>query len=76
MKIIAITTLVVAFIGSAGAQNDWTIVPGKRLGPIAASTSRMELKRLFGKSNVEDKPVDTGEGPEPASNLARVVPRP
>lgn len=67
MKIIAITALAVVLVGFAAAQNDWTIVPGKRLGPIVAATSRADLERLFGKSNVEDKPVDTGEGPEPAT---------
>ena len=67
MKIIAITALVAVFVGFAAAQNDWTIIPGKRLGPIVATTSRADLERLFGKSNVEDKPVDTGEGPEPAT---------
>lgn len=48
-------------------QNDWLIVPGKRLGPITTETSRTTLVRLFGKSNVNDQDVDTGEGPEPAT---------
>jgi hypothetical protein len=64
----AITALALVCLGLAAAQqNDWTIVPGKRIGPIAAGTSRTGLERFFGKSNVEDKPVDTGEGPEPAT---------
>jgi len=54
--------------GSALAQqNDWIIVPGKRLGPIIPDTSRSDLDRLFGRANVQDQPVDTGEGPEPAT---------
>jgi len=63
-----ITALALVCAGFAAAQqNDWTIIPGKRLGPIAAGTSRTDLERLFGKSNVKDKPVDSGEGPEPAT---------
>jgi hypothetical protein len=52
---------------AVAGQNDWTIVPGARLGPITAETSRPALERLFGKSNVTDRDVDTGEGPEPAT---------
>lgn len=46
---------------------DWLIVPGKRLGPITPDTTRANLERLFGKANIEDRDVDTGEGPEPAT---------
>jgi len=48
-------------------QNDWLIVPGKRLGPITSNTTRADLVRLFGEANVRDQPVDSGEGPEPAT---------
>ena len=48
-------------------QNDWVIVPGKRLGPITAATSRADLNRFFGNANVVDQPVDSGEGEEPAT---------
>jgi hypothetical protein len=61
----------VAFLlcGSAllAQQNDWLIVPGKRLGPITADINRAGLVRLFGKRNVTDRDIDTGEGPEPAT---------
>ena len=48
-------------------QNDWLIVPGKRLGPITLDTTRTDLEGLFGKTNVLDQPVETGEGPEPGT---------
>ena len=40
---------------SAAAQkNDWLVVPGSRVGPITAATTRAELDTLFGKENVQD----------------------
>ena len=33
-------------------KNDWLIVPGKRFGPITATTTERELIRLFGRRNV------------------------
>jgi hypothetical protein len=60
--------LVMLCAASAMAQqNDWLIVPGKRLGPITSDTNRADLDRLFGKVSVHDQPVDSGEGPEPAT---------
>jgi hypothetical protein len=57
------------FCGAAAVaqQNDWIIVPSARLGPITAATSRQAVVRLFGRANVNDQDVDTGEGPEPAT---------
>jgi hypothetical protein len=51
----------------AAEQNDWTIVPGQRLGPITAKTTRQDLDRLFGRSNINDRDVDVEEGPEPVT---------
>jgi len=39
---------------SAAAENDWLIVPGQRVGPITAKTTRSELDEMFGKENVQD----------------------
>ncbi len=64
MKLILIL-LIAAF--AQAQQNDWLIVPGQRLGPITRTTTRADLDRIFGKSNVMDKDVDTGNGPEPAT---------
>ena len=66
------TTLLVAIVilcavAGLAQQNDWVIVPGKRLGPITPDTSRTDLERLLGKGKVRDQPVETGEGPEPGT---------
>ncbi len=59
---------VLFYTTSARSQtNDWLIVPGKRLGPITADTTRADLDHLFAKAIVQDQPVDSGEGPEPAT---------
>ena len=39
---------------AAALENDWLIVPGQRVGPITAQTTRAQLDQLFGKENVED----------------------
>jgi hypothetical protein len=64
-RVIALGALLV---GTAAAQkNDWLIVPGQRVGPITASTTRADLNRVFGKENVEDRSLDVNEGPEAAT---------
>ncbi|MCE7868961.1 hypothetical protein DYH09_01150 [bacterium CPR1] len=47
---------------AAASQNDWLIVPGKRVGPITATTSRSDLERMFGKENLRDEKVYLVEG--------------
>ena len=47
---------------AAAQQNDWMIVPGQRLGPITAQTTRANLTLLFGEGNLKDRDFDTGEG--------------
>ena len=56
------------------AQNDWLIVPGVRIGPITRSTTHSELDHIFGRANVVDEPVDTGEGPVPATVINKAKP--
>lgn len=54
--------------GAAAAQkNDWLVVPGNRVGPITATTTRAELDTLFGKENVRDGSYEGGEAPESAT---------
>jgi len=68
LKIQLGSALFVLFSASAmGQQNDWLIVPGRRLGPLNANTTRADLDRIFGKSDVQDQSLDGGEGPEPAT---------
>jgi hypothetical protein len=38
----------------AAEENDWLIVPGKRVGPITATATRADIARIFGAKNVED----------------------
>ncbi|HLK65461.1 MAG TPA: hypothetical protein VKU19_18610 [Bryobacteraceae bacterium] len=42
--------------------NDWTIVPGRRVGPILASTVRADLRRLFPPDAVQDDEIELDEG--------------
>lgn len=46
----------------AEAANDWTIVPGVRVGPINWSTGEASVEALFGEENVVPVDVGTGEG--------------
>ena len=68
MMLRAVIALGALLVGSAAAQkNDWLIVPGQRVGPITAATSRADLDTLFGKDNVRDSSLDISEGPEAAT---------
>src|ERR1700761_398773 len=42
--------------------NDWTVVPGKRVGPITAKTTRADLVRLFGAKNVQEGDIVGSDG--------------
>jgi hypothetical protein len=53
---------------SAQAQkNDWLIVPGQRVGPISATTTRAQLDELFGTDKVHDGTFTGGDVPEAAT---------
>ena len=68
MRLRTIIALGALLVGSAAAQkNDWLIVPGQRVGPITAATTRADLDTLFGKENVRDSSLDISEGPEAAT---------
>jgi len=59
---------VVLLTAGANAQKlDWLIVPGQRVGPITASTTRADLDSMFGKENVQERNLDVSEGPEAAT---------
>lgn len=63
MRILLNFVLAILFSAMVVAQeNDWLIVPGKRIGPIDPDTSRADLDRIFGKENVRDQDIDDGEG--------------
>ena len=62
---IAVLTLLSA---AATAQKiDWLVVPGQRVGPITAMTTRADLDALFGKENVRDGSYQGGDAPEAAT---------
>src|SRR5258707_5699156 len=44
------------------AADDWTIVPGLRVGPITASTTREDLRRSFPTDAVQDDEIELDEG--------------
>jgi hypothetical protein len=59
---------VAIFAAPAVAQkNDWLIVPGQRVGPVTATTSRADLDAVFGKENVQERNPDVSGGPEAAT---------
>ncbi|MBS1828643.1 MAG: hypothetical protein JST93_25280 [Acidobacteria bacterium] len=48
--------------------NDWLIVPGVRVGPIRATSTKADLRAAFGASNVTERTVHIEEGVmEPAT---------
>jgi hypothetical protein len=60
---------------AAAATNDWTIVPGERVGPITAETVRGDLARAFGADAVEDDEIELDEGMlQPATLVHRKDP--
>jgi hypothetical protein len=65
---VRIALLLLFLANFATAQKiDWLIVPGQRVGPITASTTRSELDAMFGKENVQERNLDISEGPESAT---------
>jgi hypothetical protein len=49
--------------------NDWLIVAGKGVGPITARTTRADLIRIFGASNVEDGEIIGSDGGREAGTI-------
>jgi hypothetical protein len=64
--------LLYALAISAFAQNnDWRIVPGERIGPVTAATTRGDLARLFPGAPAKDDEIELAEGVlEPATQIA------
>jgi hypothetical protein len=64
-----------AFVCARAQDNDWLIVPGKRVGPITASSTRADLVRVFGAKNVADGDFLTSDmGSENATRVYRDQP--
>jgi hypothetical protein len=41
---------------------DYTVIPGQRVGQVTASTSRQQLAELYGEANLTDTEIQMGEG--------------
>lgn len=54
--------LLAIFAACAFAQNDWTVVPGVRVGPIRLDGSRDGLARLFPPGAVTEDEMELDEG--------------
>jgi len=62
VKLLLFTLVPLAF------AQDWTIVPGERVGAITSTTVRADLARYFPKDAVEDDQIELDEGMlEPAT---------
>jgi hypothetical protein len=60
-----------AFTAFAQIKNDWRIVPGQRVGPVTAATTRADVPRLFPGSPAKDDEIELAEGVlEPATQIA------
>ena len=59
---IAVVSLLLPVTDLATDSNDWLIIPGKRVGPITAKTTRADLVRFFGEKNVEDAEIVVSDG--------------
>ncbi|HZS53091.1 MAG TPA: hypothetical protein VFA65_01705 [Bryobacteraceae bacterium] len=42
-------------------DNDWLIVPGKRVGPITAAATHADLAKIFGAKNIQDDEIVTSD---------------
>ena len=62
-----VMTVAVLAAPAVTQKNDWLIVPGQRVGPITATTTRAELDSLFGKQNVQERNLEGSGGPEAAT---------
>lgn len=49
-------------LSAALSAHDWSIVPGKRVGPITATATRQILPRLFPKAKIVDDEMELDEG--------------
>jgi len=75
MLTVLIVLVAQAFQPVFAAANDWTLVPGVRVGPITAATVRDDLARLFPSGAVEDDEIELDEGMlQPATFVYRKDP--
>lgn len=49
-------------VPESGEYNDGLVVPGERVGPVTAQTSRADLANFYGEAALSDRPISLGEG--------------
>ena|ERR1700751_5972814 len=52
-----VAALLIALFCAWGQENDWLIVPGKRVGPVTFATTRTDLVKFFGLKSVADAEI-------------------
>jgi hypothetical protein len=68
MRLLQWIVAVALLAAPAAAQKiDWLIVPGQRVGPVTANTTRADLDAIFGKENVQERNLERNGGPEAAT---------
>lgn len=45
-----------------GENADGLVIPGQRVGPVTAQTSRADLAEFYGEAALDDRPIFLGEG--------------
>ncbi|MBD2232039.1 hypothetical protein [Phormidium tenue] len=45
-----------------GESSDGLVIPGERVGPVTAQTSRADLANFYGEAALSDRPISLGEG--------------
>ncbi|MFM7528197.1 MAG: hypothetical protein ACKO63_06850 [Nodosilinea sp.] len=48
--------------GGGVVSTDYSLVPGQRVGPVTATTSRAQLAQIYGEAVLRDELVPVGEG--------------
>ncbi|MBE9157715.1 hypothetical protein IQ265_12900 [Nodosilinea sp. LEGE 06152] len=56
-------------VESAQTAADTLVVPGRRVGPVTAETSRAELAARYGEAALEDASISVGEGTTAAGTV-------
>ncbi|MBD1876521.1 hypothetical protein H6F75_23830 [Nodosilinea sp. FACHB-131] len=47
---------------AASQHTDGLVIPGERVGPVTAQTSRADLANFYGEAALSDRPISLGEG--------------
>ena len=59
---------------SAPPANDWMVVPGARVGPITAGSTRADLRKFFSSDAVRDEDIELDKLLRPGTFVFRGTP--